>query len=69
MSGVGLTDGGEGIVLFASLAQGVVHLVLANHERPVTNVTITLSGAAVRTDGATVARVDDTHANAYTAWL
>jgi hypothetical protein len=94
--------GGEGIVVFASVDRqaGWVHLILANHERPETNVTITLNsgviggdsvggggrGAVLRGDfvgggggrravrlksdaNATVARVDNTHANAYTAWV
>jgi hypothetical protein len=79
--------GGEGIVLFASVDRqaGWVHLILANHERPETNVTITLNSGVIRGDSvggggrgavrlksganATVARVDNTHANAYTAWV
>ena len=62
--------GGEGVVLFASKADdGRLHLILANHEGPATNVTVKLTGAKVSTDGATVARIDDSHANAFTAWV
>ena len=62
--------GGEGVVLFASKAlDGRLHLILANHEGSATNVTIKLTGAKVSMDGATVARIDDSHANAFTAWV
>ena len=62
--------GGEGVVLFASKASdGRLHLILANHEGPATNVTVKLTGARVSMDGATVARIDDSHANAFTAWV
>ena len=77
VTGITIPIGGEGVVMFASKTlEGAVHLVLANHEGPAVNVTITLqqggNSSMVKAGGAaraTVARVDDTHANAYTAWV
>jgi hypothetical protein len=63
----------EAPVLFAALSNAgrAVDLVFANHEQPALNLSVALVGAAAaRLDprGATLARVDDGHANAYSAW-
>ena len=44
-------------------------MIAANHESADLNVTINVKSAAGIGTEATVARIDDTHANAYTAWL
>lgn len=69
VSGIELAIGGAGVVAHASkAADGSAHVILTNHESAALNVTIQVRPAAAM-GGATVARVDDTHANAYTAWL
>jgi hypothetical protein len=65
--GASFAEGGEGVILYASQAtDGKLHLIICNHESAAHNVTVQLSGAAVSLGDATVARVDDTHANAFT---
>ena len=69
VSGISFEQGGEGVVVFASqLDNGTLHIIICNHEMADTNVTVELSSVPINVTGATVARIDDTHANAYTAW-
>lgn len=78
VSGVELAQGGSGIVAFASRASdGSIHIIVSNHEVGDANLTIKILNAqnvsqhrnAQAKLVATVARIDDTRANAYTAWL
>lgn len=70
VSGVELTSGRAGVVVWASQSNdGDLHLIAVNHESADLNVTIQIKSAGGIGTEATVARIDDTHANAYTAWL
>lgn len=70
VSGIEFMAGHAGVVVWASKSSdGALHLIAANHEGASLNVTISIKSAGILSTEATVARIDDTHANAYTAWL
>ena len=68
VSGIRMAVGGAGVVLFASKdTKGTAHFIAANHENAAINVTINV--ANTNSNNGTITRIDDTHANAYTAWV